>query len=92
MDNEFIRNTCLSYPFTTEDLKWDDNLCFLIGEKIFCLLRTSEIFGVSFKCTDEDFAILTERDGVGQAPHMAKSKWVTIENPGAISKQEWSII
>ncbi len=87
MDIEMFREYCLSLPGTTEDLKWGDNLCFLVHEKIFVI--TSLDAGTSaFKCDKEEFNELVARDGIAQAFHLAKGQWVQIENFDVMPLQE----
>lgn len=76
-------------PHATEDIKWGSDLCFCIAGKMFCVAGMEEACKVSFKCSDEEFNALTERDGIVPAPYMAKHKWVMVELPSALSKQEW---
>jgi predicted DNA-binding protein (MmcQ/YjbR family) len=44
---------------------------------------------LTFKCTPEEYAELTERDGVIQAPYFAKNQWVALETPHALRATEW---
>jgi predicted DNA-binding protein (MmcQ/YjbR family) len=78
MDIEMFREYCLSLPGTTEDLKWGDNLCFLVHEKIF-VISSLDRGSTAFKCDREDFNALVERDGIAQAFHLAKGQWVQID-------------
>ncbi len=55
MNNEAIRNFCLSLPKATEDVKWGSDLCFCIAKKIFCMMGTGANISVCFKCSEEDF-------------------------------------
>lgn len=89
MNTETIRGICLSLTATTESIKWENNLCFMVSEKIFCMAEMTGEFGVCLKCDAEEFATLTERDGVTQAPYMAKNQWVKINQPGALTSTEW---
>jgi predicted DNA-binding protein (MmcQ/YjbR family) len=43
---------------------------------------------MSFKCTPEDFAELTERPGVIPAPYMARAQWVALESQEALPAAE----
>jgi predicted DNA-binding protein (MmcQ/YjbR family) len=43
---------------------------------------------VSFKCTPEDFAELTERPGIVPAPYLARAHWVGLEGPDALPRTE----
>ena len=43
---------------------------------------------LSFKCTDEGFADLLEREGIVPAPYMARAQWVGLETFDALSDRE----
>ena len=43
---------------------------------------------LSFKCTDEAFAELVEREGIVPAPYMARAKWVALETFDALTDRE----
>ena len=89
MDIEQLRSFCLSLKGTQEDIKWGHDLCFTIGSKMYCVTSADGNGGTSFKCSDEEFALLLERDGVIPAPYMARNKWVMVEKVAALSKEEW---
>lgn len=89
MNIEWLRNFCLSLPKATEDVKWGSDLCFLVGRKMFCVTGTGAEMMASFKCDEEDFNELCERDGIIPAPYLARNKWVQIRNPSALNKKEW---
>jgi len=44
MDIEAIRDFCNKLPSVTEGVKWANDLCFMIGEKMFCSPRTVESY------------------------------------------------
>jgi len=79
MDIEMFREYCLSLPGTTEDLKWGDNLCFMIEEKIY-VIASLDTGSLTLKCNPEEFEELTARDGIRQAWHMAKGQWIGLEH------------
>lgn len=87
MDIETFRDFCLSLPGTTEGMKWD-HLCFMIEEKIFVIIAIDQGNSFSTKCTPEEFEELIARDGIKQAPHMAKKQWVYIENLDVLNDTE----
>jgi predicted DNA-binding protein (MmcQ/YjbR family) len=89
MQNEFIQKICLSLPAVTEDVKWDNDLCFSVGSKMFCVVSLEPPFKCSFKVPDEEFEEISNADGFMPAPYMAKAKWVTVTKPSAIGKNEW---
>ncbi len=87
MDIEMLREYCLSLPGTTEDLKWGDNLCFMIEQKIY-VITSLDAGTLTFKCDPEEFEELTVRDGIGQASHFAKTQWVTLVDLDVMPGQE----
>ena len=90
MDIEFVRKFCLSLPHVTEDVQWESDLLFRIGNKMFVVvaLDPASDHRMSFKCTPEVFAELTERDGIVPAPYVARYHWVALEGFDAISERE----
>ena len=89
MNIEMLREYCLNLPHTTEDMKWGENLCFLIGTKLYCLFSLDEEFSVSLKVSEEDFHELVNRNGINQAPYFARNQWLNIKDPAALSEDEW---
>ena len=90
MDLEQMRRLCLSFPAVTEDVKWEDHLVFSVGDKMFCMTNFEPPFGCSFKVRDEEFEEMGNREGLEPAPYMARAKWITVREPAALDKQEWS--
>jgi len=83
MDAEWIRGVCMSFPHATEQMQWGDDLVFKIGGKLFAVTPLCPApVTLSFKVTPEEFAELTERQGVIPAPYMARAQWVALQ-PGA---------
>ncbi|HYG17831.1 MAG TPA: MmcQ/YjbR family DNA-binding protein [Ohtaekwangia sp.] len=81
MDLDALRTFCLSLPGTSEDIKWKKDLCFLVGEKMFCVASLEPPLTYSFKVTDEEFDELASREGFLPAPYMARAKWVLVNDP-----------
>lgn len=88
MDIEVLKSICLNFPATTEGIKWEEHLCFMVYEKIFCIIGLDEN-NVAFKVTEEDFDQLTERENILQASHFAKRKWVKVMDWQALTNNEW---
>jgi predicted DNA-binding protein (MmcQ/YjbR family) len=90
MDHESIRAFCLSLPHVTEDIQWENDLLFRIGNKMFTVLALdkSSDHVMSFKCTPEIFAELTERPGIVPAPYVARYHWVALERFDALKNAE----
>jgi predicted DNA-binding protein (MmcQ/YjbR family) len=89
MDAEWLRKICLALPHTTEQIQWGYDLVFKVGGKMYAVapLEPAPVC-LSFKCSDESFAELTERPQIVPAPYMARAKWVGLESPEAISRVE----
>ena len=90
MNLESLRAFCRTLPKVTEDIKWGNDLCFLVAGKMFCVasLDPKEGGRASFKCSPEKFAELTERDSIIPAPYMARNHWVTLQSWGAMRDSE----
>lgn len=88
---EQIGEFCRKLPGVTEDVKWGDDLCFLIGEKMFCVTsRTPREGSVAcFKCTDEDFVRLIATKDYIPAPYLARAKWVMLTNAKLVRSAEF---
>jgi predicted DNA-binding protein (MmcQ/YjbR family) len=90
MTIEDLQSICAKFKGMTEDIKWEDHLCFNIGGKMFLVTSPDRLpITASFKASEEDFNELTARDGFIPAPYMAKHKWVFVDNINRLSKKEW---
>ena len=89
MDIDWLRKTCLGFPYATEQIQWGNDLLFKVGGKMFALapLEPAPVC-LSFKCSGEEFADLTERPKIIPAPYLARAKWVALEASEAISRGE----
>src|SRR6267142_3528694 len=87
MNIEELRSFCLALPGVTEDIKWGNDLCFCIAEKMFCVTGLQPPLTISFKVTDEEFDDVSNSDGFVPAPYVARYKWVLLENPAKVSKK-----
>jgi predicted DNA-binding protein (MmcQ/YjbR family) len=89
MNLEELRALCLSFPGATEDVKWDNDLTFSVGKKMFAVTALETATPkISFKCTPEKFAELVERRGIRPADYVARYHWVTIEDADALKAGE----
>lgn len=89
MDIEQLRTFCTALPAATEDVKWDNDLVFSVGGKMFCVASLEPPFKCSFKVPDEEFEELSAREGFQPAPYMARAKWVQVTSPTRLHKREW---
>jgi predicted DNA-binding protein (MmcQ/YjbR family) len=90
MDIEGIQAICRKLPAVTEDIKWEHDLVFSIGGKMFCVIGLDQSpTTASFKVLDEEFEEMSQRPGFKPAPYVAKYKWVFIEDINKMNKKEW---
>ena len=89
MDIETLRKICLSFPAATETVKWDNDLVFCVGGKMFCIAALDPPFKCCFKVPDEEYEELSSSEGMEPAPYMARAKWVMVTRPSRLSKAEW---
>ena len=89
MDIEIVRTICKELPYVTEDVKWEHDLEFSIGLKMFCVTGLDETpVSVSFKVTNEEFEELSNSSGFRPAPYVARYKWVLLEDISMLKKSE----
>lgn len=88
MDIETLREFCLSLPGASEDIKWGNDLCFLIAGKMFCVAGLSGKLVVSFKVKEDEFYELTSIPGIIPAPYLARYKWVLVQELNRLTKKE----
>lgn len=90
MNIEELREYALSLKGTTEDLKWGENLCIMVHEKIFLVLGIDEIPPtIALKVEEEIFDELTSIDGIKQAPYFAKRQWIKIDSVNNFNNTQW---
>ena len=91
MNIDQLRKLCLSFPGTTEQIQWGDDLLFKVGGKMFAVTRLEPAkVWLSLKADPEHFAELTERPGIIPAPYLARAKWIALESPDAVPDAELS--
>jgi predicted DNA-binding protein (MmcQ/YjbR family) len=89
MNADSIRKYCLSFPDATENLQWEDDLCFKVGGKIFTILSLDSVpQRMCFKCTPERFAELCEIEDIRPAPYVGRYKWVMLDRLDALRDDE----
>jgi predicted DNA-binding protein (MmcQ/YjbR family) len=91
MDIDWLREICLAFRGVTEQIQWGNDLLFKVGGKMFAIapLEPAPVC-LTFKCSDESFAELTERPRIIPAPYLARAKWVALESPDAMTRGELS--
>jgi predicted DNA-binding protein (MmcQ/YjbR family) len=89
MNVDWLREVCLSFPGTTEQIQWGNDLLFKVGGKMFAVtpLVPAPVC-LSFKASPENFADLTERPNIIPAPYLARAQWVALETRDALHRDE----
>jgi predicted DNA-binding protein (MmcQ/YjbR family) len=89
MNVDWVRKLCLSFPGAFEQVVWEGDLTFKVANKMFAhtVLEVAPVW-LSFKCSPENFAELTERTSVIPAPYLARAKWVALETKEALPPDE----
>ncbi len=89
MNVDWVRKLCLSFPGAFEQVVWEGDLTFKVAGKMFAhtVLEVAPVW-LSFKCSPENFAELTERAGVIPAPYLARAQWIALETKDALPPDE----
>ncbi|RDV13065.1 hypothetical protein DXT99_21445 [Pontibacter diazotrophicus] len=91
MTIEELQDICRELPGVTEDIKWENDLCFCVESKIFLVVGLNQSPATaSFKATPEEFAAMTERSGFAPAPYLARHHWVLAKSIHHLTRQEWA--
>ncbi len=90
MTIEEIQHICRQLGGVTEDIKWEDHLCFNIGGKMFLVTAPDQTpSSASFKVPDETFEEIAAQPGFMPAPYMARYKWVRLDDINRLTLKEW---
>lgn len=86
-----IDRFCASLPAATRTVQWGGIIVFKVGGKMFCLIAPAHgrtAAHVSFKCPEEHYEALSRSDGFRPAPHLARAKWVALDDPAILTASE----
>src|SRR6476620_8473794 len=90
MNIDDIKDICFGFPHVTEDIKWGNDLVFMVGGKMFCVVGLNQSpTSASFKVTEEEFDEVSSRMHFKPAPYVAKYKWVLIKDISQMRPAEW---
>ena len=84
---QVLSDFCRSLAGATEDVKWETNLVFSVGGRMFAIFDLPELRNLSFKVSDDAFDTLTQQPGVIPAPYLAKARWVKLEPAEALPRE-----
>jgi predicted DNA-binding protein (MmcQ/YjbR family) len=89
MNTEWVRNYCMKLPHTTEEILWGADLVFKVGGKMYAAIALEPgPTWLGFKCTPENFAELTQREGIIPAAYAARYYWISLETEDALTVAE----
>ena len=85
-----IRAYLASLPGATLSIQWGDDHIYKVGGKMFAGMPSpkSKQQSISFKTSDDSFAILTQQDGIIPAPYMQRAKWVHLDRLSRLPAKE----
>ena len=75
---------CRSLAGVTEDVKWDNDLVFSVGKKMFVVFGLPEHEPISLKVDPVVFGTLVQQGGIRPAPYLAHHSWVQIATRKAL--------
>lgn len=81
MSQQAIRAHLAALPGATLSVQWGDDHVWKVGGKMFAVMRAPEAKAqtVSFKASDDSFAILTQQEGIIPAPYLQRARWVQLD-------------
>ena len=85
--DDALLELCRGLPGASEDVKWEKNLVFSVGEKMFCVFGLPEAQTLSFKVDPDAFDALVDRPGIRPAPYLAKYSWIFLESRDALPRE-----
>ena len=85
-----IDKFCASLPAATRIVQWEGVAVFKVGGKMFCLIAPADhsIGHISFKSAPEHYEALSRSPGFRPAPYLARAKWVSVDDPSALTAPE----
>lgn len=93
MQLEEMRTKTLALKGVTEDIKWENHLCFNIGSKIFLITNPDEFSeSACFKASEQTFDELQRIPGVIPAPYLARSNWLYVDDIRKIPSADWTAL
>lgn len=85
-----IDKFCATLPAATRTVQWEGVIVFKVGGKMFCLIAPADhsVGRISFKSAPEHYDALSRSPGFRPAPYLARAKWVSVDDPKALTAAE----
>jgi predicted DNA-binding protein (MmcQ/YjbR family) len=90
MTRDEFNDYCKSLKSTSNIVQWGDASVWKIGIKVFAIHsgQDDNARTMSFKCSELNFRILTELDGIQRAPYLTQGNWIQITSEKAMNNQD----
>lgn len=90
MDEKSLRRLSARWPGIGAEIKWENDLIFMVAGKMFCGLCVSgEQKGkLAFKVEPGRFLEFTDWPGIVPAPYMARAHWISLDDPKVLPQAE----
>lgn len=89
-DPSSLESVCKALPGVTEDIKWGNDLCFSVGNKMFFVMSlNTDPVSASCKVPSDRFVEYLEMDGIKPAPYLARHHWIFIPDITSRDLTEW---
>lgn len=87
--NEFDKY-CSTLKSTTNVVQWGDASVWKVGGKVFAIHsgNNHDDHRMSIKCSELNFKILIELEGIHIAPYLKQGNWIQIASKEAMNKQD----
>lgn len=82
--SEQLMDYCRALTACTEDVKWENDLVFSVGGKMFAAFHIPEGRPLSLRVEPDLFTSLVEQPEFVPAPYLAKHDWVNVDEPEAL--------
>lgn len=83
-----VLDFCRGLPGATEDVKWEKDLVFSVGGKMFVVFGLPEKEPIGFKVDPVLFGTITQHEGIRPAPYMAHHSWVNVASREVLPQDE----
>ena len=85
-----IDRFCAGLPAAMRIVQWEGVAVFKVGGKMFYLIAPEDhsVGRISFKSAPEHYDALSRSPGFRPAPYLARAKWVSVNDPKALTDGE----
>ena len=86
-----IREIALGLNGVTEDIKWEDHLCFSVGGKMFLVTSPDLLPSPSaFKVPKDSMEEIIEQEGFTRHQYLGRHGWIHLDDISRLSLKQWS--